>query len=99
MISPARSARTGSTRLVVRMADVLAVDGARYPMAGALACAVRGRLQLSLHAYAAELELPVEVVRAAETGSTPLAALPPAISERIPWLGLDLTALAADPAA
>ena len=95
----ARPSTIGPTRLIIRMADILAADGAPYPMAGALAAAVRGRLQLDRFAYARELGLDLDVVDAAEAGQTTVDELPTSIAERIPWLGVDLTALAADPAA
>ncbi len=46
-----------------------------------------------------ELGITLEQVDNAEAGRTPLRLLPEPISSRIPWLGIDLTALAADPAA
>ena len=99
MTATARPSAVGPTRLVVRMADLLAAHGAPHPMAGALASAVRGRQQLDRYAYARELGLDLDAVDAAESGRTPLGKLPAAIAERIPWLGVDLHALAADPAA
>ena len=99
MTGTSRPSPVGPTRLIVRMADVLAADGAPYPMAGALASAVRGRQQLDRHAYADELDVTLDQIDAAETGHTPLRDLPAPIAERILWLGVDLTALAADPAA
>ena len=99
MSSPPPPPSLGSTRLVARMTEILRQRGAPYPMAGALACAVRGRLALSPEAFAVEFDLFVDTVEAAECGSTPLAALPDAITDRIPWLGLDLTLLIADEAA
>ena len=81
------------------MADVPAANGAAYPMAGALSAAVRGRHLLDRSEYAHELGITLEQVDNAEAGRTPLRQLPEAISSRIPWLGIDLTALAADPAA
>ena len=99
MTSDARPSVAGPTRLVLRMADVLAAGGAAYPMAGALATAVRGRQQLDRDAFAAQLGVRVDEVEAAEAGRTPLRQLPAPIAERIPWLGVDLSALAADPAA
>ena len=99
MTISARPSAVGPTRLVLRMADVLAANGAAYPMAGALSAAVRGRHQLDRSEYARELGITLEQVDNAEAGRTPLRQLPEAISSRIPWLGIDLTALAADPAA
>ena len=99
MTTSARPSAVGPTRLVFRMADVLAADGAAYPMAGALSAAVRGRQQLDRFEYARELGISLDEVDAAESGCTPLRQLPEPIAERIPWLGVDLTALAADPAA
>ena len=99
MTTSARPSTAGSTRLVLRMADVLAADGAAYPMAGALSAAVRGRLQLDRSEYARELGITLEQVDNAESGRTRLRQLPEPIFTRIPWLGIDLTALAADPAA
>jgi len=99
MTARARPSPIGPTRLVGRMADVLAIDGAPYPMAGALAAAVRGSQQLDRSSYAKTLGLDIATVDAAESGHTPLRELPDPIAERILWLGLDLTTLAADPAA
>ena len=99
MTTSARPSAVGPTRLVFRMADVLAANGAAYPMAGALSAAVRGRYQLDRSEYASELGITLEQVDSAEAGRTPLRLLPEPISSRIPWLGIDLTALAADPAA
>lgn len=94
-----RVSGVGPTRLVTRMADVLAAGGAPFPMSGALAAAVRGRQQLDRLAYANELGVDVDALDAAEAGHTPLAQLPSPIADRIPWLGVDLTSLAADSAA
>ena len=55
--------------------------------------------QLDRSEYAHELGITLEQVDNAEAGRTPLRQLPESISSRIPWLGIDLTALAADPAA
>ena len=88
----------GPTRLVLRMADMLTAQGAAYPMAGALSSAVRGRQNLNRSEYAQELGLTLGQVEAAECGRTPLRQLPKQLLERIPWLGLDLTALPTDPA-
>lgn len=93
----ARSSTAGPTRLVRHMARLLATEGAAYPMAGALSSAVRGRQNLSRCRCAEELGLTLEQIDAAESGRTPLHQLPEQITERIPWLGLDLTALPADP--
>lgn len=99
MTLPPPPSSSGPTRLVARMADLLTVRGSPYPMAGALACAVRGRLALDFDTYARSLGLTTADVEAAESGETPLRALPAAIADRIPWLGLDLTALSVDEAA
>lgn len=89
----------GPTRLIVRMAGVLAADGAPYPIAGALAAAVRGRQQTTVAAFAIETGLDPAVIEATEAGYVPFERLPAAIASRIPWLGVDLAALAAHPAA
>lgn len=94
-----RAGSVGATRLIVRMADILAADGAPHPIAGALSAAVRGRQQVDVAAFAAETGLEPAVIEAAEAGYVPFDRLPPAISSRIPWLGVDLAVLAASPAA
>ena len=98
MTTSARPSAVGPTRLVLRMAEMLAADGAAYPMAGALSSAVRGRQSLNRLECAEEFGLVLDQIDAAESGSTPLHQLPQQIAERIPWLGLDLTDLTADPA-
>ena len=62
MTTSARPSAVGPTRLVFRMADVLAANGAAYPMAGALSAAVRGRHQLDRSEYARELGITLEQV-------------------------------------
>jgi len=89
----------GPTRLIARMAGLLAADRAPHPLAGALSAAVRGRQQLDLAMFAAETGLEPAVVEAAEAGYVPFDRLPSPIASRISWLGVDLVALAADPAA
>ena len=98
MTMSARPSAVGPTRLVLRMAEVLAAGGAAYPMAGALSSAVRGRQNLDRSEYATEFGLTVDQIVAAESGRTPLRQLPQQIIDRIPWLGLDLTLVPIDAA-
>ena len=96
MTMSVHSPSVGQTQLVLRMADVLAAKDAPYPMAGALSAAVRGRQSLSRCECAGEFGLTLDQIDAAESGYLPVHQLPEQIFTRIPWLGLDLTALPSD---
>ncbi|HEX7096596.1 MAG TPA: hypothetical protein VF183_11980, partial [Acidimicrobiales bacterium] len=66
-------------------------NGARHPVAAAVAIACRGNTGLEREAFAASIGVDVAMVDACETGAVPFEELPDAITEHG---GLDLFALA-----
>jgi hypothetical protein len=80
------------TRLVERLAARLADEGARHPVAAAVAIACRGRSGLDRAPFAASIGIDTDIVTACERGDVAFADLPaPLVADHE---GLDLLALA-----
>ena len=82
------------TVVIERMATRLRSQGATHPVAGAIAVAARGHMRMGQCEFAVAVDLPVELVRSAETGAIPFGELPAAIGEHVGAAGADLLALA-----
>ncbi len=82
------------TALTEHLARRLRADGALHPVAGAVAIAARGSRRLAIADFAANLDLPVEQVTAAEAGQTKFAAIPAPVGAIAASTGIDLLSLA-----
>ncbi|MEZ5247176.1 MAG: hypothetical protein R2707_18965 [Acidimicrobiales bacterium] len=82
------------TVVIERMARRLRADRAPHPVAGAVALAARGHTCLTLHEFAAVVDLPAATVRSAELGCVAFGELPSAIGAQAGETGADLLSLA-----
>lgn len=93
--TPAVSTLTPATRSVIGLAGDLVVDGARHPIAAAVARAARLRTLADADAFAARLGVDAFTVRRCEAGTVAFGSLPAAylalLDEAEP--GVDLVSL------
>jgi hypothetical protein len=82
VVAPPTAWTTDLTRLCERLAERLAAEGARYPEAGAVALAVRGRAGVDRPTFADDLGLDPDELRRVERGEVPFDEFPAAIRQR-----------------